>query len=77
MDNSLYKNLKNSFISEVKDLKRTTNKKDKVYIRTCINDTLDCFMRDFERQCLLTDLISEKQFDIYHLWMQSLACKLH
>ena len=77
MDNSLYKELKKAFISEVKELKKTTNKKDKVYIRTCINDILDNFIKDFDRQCLLTDLISKKQFDLYHLWLQSLACKLH
>jgi hypothetical protein len=76
MDNSIYNHYKNMLISESKDLKKN-NPKDKVYVRTCLNDLLDSYIKTLNNYHLLKDKISEKQCFLYSEWLTNLVCRLH
>jgi len=76
MNNSIYNNAKAILIDTAKEAKRTTNNKDKAYIRQCINDQLDNLTRDLSWH-EMKENISEKQNALYSKWLESLACSLH
>lgn len=76
MDNYIYNHFKTLLISESVDLKKN-NPKDKVYVRTCLNDLLDSYIKTLNNYYLLKDKISVKQCDLYVNWLTNLCCRLH
>ncbi len=76
MDNSIYNHFKILLISESVGLKQN-NPKDKVYIRTCLNDLLDSYIKTLNNYYLIKDKISVKQCELYIKWLTNLCCRLH
>jgi hypothetical protein len=76
MKNQIYNNAKAILTAESKQLKATTGKKDKAYIRTVLNDLLDSTCRDLNR-LELKEVISAKQNKIYQNWLTNYTIKLH
>jgi len=75
MDNSIYNNAKSLLISEAIEIKRLTY--DKGYQRYEMNASLDAILKDLNRQALLTEKISQKQYDLYSTWLTNLTIKFH
>ena len=76
MKHTIYNNCKAILKDEANQLKATNNKKDKVYIRTVLNDLLDSTCKDLNR-LELKEVISQKQNNLYQNWLSSYTCKLH
>jgi hypothetical protein len=76
MTNQNYNNCKALLIYEAKEIKRS-NGNDKGYLRYELNCSLDRILKDFERQCLLTEKISQKQFNLYSDWLTNITIKFH
>ena len=76
MKNQIYNNAKAILTAESKQLKATTSKKDKTYIRTVLNDLLDSTCKDLNR-LELKGVISQKQNNLYQNWLSNYTCKLH
>ena len=76
MKNQIYKNAKAILKAESKQLKATTGKKDKTYIRTVLNDLLDSTCKDLNR-LELKGAISANQNKIYQNWLTNYTIKLH
>lgn len=73
---SIYNSAKSNLLSYSKELKRTTDKSDKVYIRTCLNDYTDSLCKQLGWHQMKED-ISEAQYNLFCVWLQNLTCKLH
>jgi len=71
-----YNHFKSLLIQDSKEAKRTTNGKDKAYIRQVINDSLDGYKRELNTLALREE-ISEKRNKQFQNWLESLACNLH
>ena len=71
-----YNHFKSLLIQDSKEAKRTTNGKDKAYIRQVINDSLDGYKRELNTLALREE-ISEKRNEQFKNWLESLACNLH
>jgi len=76
MKNIIYNNFKTIIKDEAKQLKATTSKKDKIYIRTVLNELLDSTCKDLNR-LELKEVISAKQNNLYQNWLTSYTIKLH
>lgn len=74
--NSIYKNAKQNLLTYSKELKRTTDKGDKAYIRMCLNDFTDSLCKQLGWHKMKED-ISEAQYNLFCVWLQNLTCKLH
>lgn len=72
----IYREAKKLLISQAKEVTRTTDGRDKPYIRQVINDSADDIRRqlDFHR---LRERISDKQYAQFCNWIDQLACNLH
>lgn len=71
---SVYQNGKQLLKDTAKQLKAQSN--DKPYIRYEINNQVDSICRQFDFYAM-KETISQKQADLYKLWLSSYACQLH
>lgn len=76
MQNNIYNHYKALLISESKELKKD-NPKDKPYIRECLNNSLDSYIKSLNNYHALKGKISQKQADLYSIWLSNLVCRLH
>lgn len=71
-----YINAKNCLISEAKEIKRTTGKKDLPLIRQVINDQCDQMHRQIDFWAMKGNY-SEAMANVYKNWLSQLVCRLH
>jgi hypothetical protein len=76
MKNTIYNNCKAILKDEANQLKATNNKKDKVYIRTVLNELLNDLCNTLNRH-ELKETVSAKQNKLYQNWLSNYTCKLH
>lgn len=76
MDNTLYNNVKSLLISEAKEIKRLAGN-DKGMLNYELNNSLDRILRDFKRKALISEKITQRQYDLYSNWLTNLTIKFH
>jgi hypothetical protein len=74
MKNQIYTNAKALLKSQAQKLKSTSN--DKGYIRQELNNNLDQMIYQINHYAM-RETISQKQADLYALWLSNYTCYLH
>lgn len=73
---NIYQTIKANLKQDAKEVKHTSDPRDKAYIRQVINDQTDAYCREIDWYAM-KGKFSERKADQYKYWLQSLACTLH